>query len=127
MTKENIVDEICRLEDERGRALVNADWDALSALVSDDVVHIHGNGLIEDKATYLESIRTKLEFIKVERTSYMVRVYGDVAVATGILEQTVRVKGPGTVVTARLATTQVWVKAGNRWTQNSFQGTRLDA
>jgi ketosteroid isomerase-like protein len=122
---DDAITEIKRQEAARGRALVSADWPALAALVADDVVHIHATGQIDDKAQYMEGLRTKFEFIKVERDSLHVRCYGDFAIATGILTQTIRLKGPGTVLEMRAATTQTWIQKGNRWVQNSFQATRI--
>jgi hypothetical protein len=61
---EQIVNEIRRLENERGRALVRKDWHALAALIGEDLVHVHADGLVEDKAGYLESARAKLDFLK---------------------------------------------------------------
>jgi ketosteroid isomerase-like protein len=108
------------------KALTSADSKALADLLGDDLVHIHANGHIEDKQQYLESISTKLQFIKVERASLNIRVYGDVAVATGILNQTVRVKASGATIDMRAVTTQNWICREDRWVQISFQATRLD-
>ncbi len=123
---EQIVNEIKRLENERGRALINQDWPALAALMGEDLVHVHANGLVDDKAAYLENARTKLDYLKFERLSLTVRCYGDIVVATGILFQSVRVKGPETVVDVKAATTQTWVRRDGRWLQNTFQATRTD-
>ncbi len=123
---EKIVLEINRLEKERGRALVAADWPALAALLADDLVHVHTSGATDDKPAYLDAVSTKLQFLKVERIAYRVRCFGDIAVATGTLAQSVRVKGPGTVLDLRMATTQVWALRDGRWLQNTFQATRID-
>jgi ketosteroid isomerase-like protein len=123
---EQIVNEIRRLEHERGRALVSKDWNALALLIGEDLVHVHANGLIEDKAGYLESARVKLDFLKVERVSFNVKCYGDIAVATGILLQSVRPQGSETVVDMKAATTQTWIRQGDRWLQNTFQATRTE-
>ena len=121
-----IADEIARLEENRARALVQADWGALAALIADDLVHIHATGLVENKAAYLEGVRTKLEFLEVKRESLTVRGYGEIAIATGILNQVIRVKASGAVVKASTATTQTWVRKGTTWLQNTFQATRLE-
>ena len=122
----DVAAEIKRCEEARGKALVSADWKALDALVADDVVHIHANGHIENKVQYLESVKTKLEFLKVERVSLNVRSYGEIAIATGVLHQTIRVKGPGTVVEIQAATTQTWIRRNGSWLQNSFHASRID-
>jgi len=52
MTEQETVETIRRLEDERGRALLAADWDTLDRLIAEDLVHIHANGAIEDRGAY---------------------------------------------------------------------------
>src|SRR5437879_5829197 len=125
MAEEDTVETIRRLEDERGRALLAADWDALDTLMADDLVHIHANGVMENRSAYFHSVRTKLEFIRFERESLDVRCHRETAVATGILKQTLRTRDAGVVFEIRVATTQVWVRAGSRWVQTSFHATHI--
>lgn len=117
--------EITQLEEERGRALVNADWAALAALLADDLVHIHTMGLIDDKASYLEGVRTKLDYVEVKRVSLDIRLYGEIAIATGVLDQKLRIKPSGAIVDIHAATTQTWIRQNDRWLQNTFQATRI--
>ena len=124
MTRD-IVEEITRRESERMRALVKADWEALAELLAEDLVHIHATGLIDNKRDYLVGARTKLDYLKVERKSLKVRSLGEVAIGTGVLDQTLRIKGPDTLVELQTATTQVWVRQEGRWRQASFQATRI--
>ena len=49
----------------------------------------------------------------------------DLAIATGILQQTVRVKASGATVDMQAATTQNWIRRGGRWLLITFQATRL--
>jgi ketosteroid isomerase-like protein len=119
------INEIVEAETARGRALVNRDWATLAALLSEDLVHIHATGLIDGKPAYLEGVKTKLDFLKVERISLDVRVRDDWAIATGVLNQAVRIKGPETIVEFQAATTQVWIRSNGRWVLSSFQATRL--
>lgn len=115
------------VEDERARALIAADYGALAAILADDLVHIHANGTIETKGEYLASIEAKLDFLEVGRQSFDVRCFGDIAVSTGILDQKVRVKGPGVEVAMQAATTQVWRRVGKRWLLTNFQASRIEA
>jgi ketosteroid isomerase-like protein len=119
------ISEIEEAEAMRGRALVSRDWVALAALLSEDLVHIHATGLIDDKTAYLEGVKTKLDFLKVERVSLDARVHGDWAIATGVLNQAVRIKGPETEVEFKAATTQVWIRSNGRWMLSTFQATRI--
>jgi ketosteroid isomerase-like protein len=118
-----VIETIRRLEDQRGRALVTADWNALGALLPDDLVHIHANGVTEDRSSYLNSMQGKLKFLSFERESLDVRCYSDVAVATGKMKQTLLVRDSGAIVEMRAVTTQVWVRKGDQWMQASFQAT----
>lgn len=119
------IDEIAEAETVRRRSLVNRDWATLAALLSDDLVHIHATGLIDDKTAYLEGVKTKLDFLNVERISFDVRVHDGWAIATGVLKQSVRIKGPETVVEFEAATTQVWIRSNGHWLLSSFQATRI--
>ena len=125
MTQQETVETIRRLEDERGRALLSADWDALERLIAEDLVHIHANGAIEDRSSYFAGLRNKLEFLRFEREKLEVRGHGDLAVATGILKQTIRDKGSNSLFELRLATTQVWWRSAIGWQQMSFQATHI--
>jgi ketosteroid isomerase-like protein len=125
MQAESVFELIPQLEKERGRALVARDWPRLSELIAPDLVHIHANGSIENRQAYLDSVRSKLEFIRVERESLEVRSYGDTAIATGILKQTIRLKDSGAMIDMRLATTQVWGRTNNQWLQRSFHATHV--
>jgi ketosteroid isomerase-like protein len=120
-----IIETIRQLEDTRARALVSGDWQKLESLIADELMHIHANGTFEDRDGYLDTVRSKLEFIDVVRESLNVRVLGEVAIATGVLNQTLRIKGSGDVIAMRLATTQVWVQTIDRWVQVSFQATHI--
>lgn len=125
MTEQETVDTIRRLEDERGRALLAADWDTLERLIAEDLVHIHANGTIEDRSSYFAGLRNKLEFLLFERETLEVRGQCDLAVATGILKQTIRDKGSNSLFELRLATTQVWWRSAIGWQQMSFQATHI--
>jgi hypothetical protein len=114
-----------RLENERCRALTCGDYESLGLLLSEDLVHIHATGIIEDKADYLASIATGLRFVRIERSSSKVRVYSDIAVMTGILEQTIRVLATNDIVEMRAAATQTWARSGTGWKQISFQATMI--
>jgi len=118
-------EQITSREAARGRALVNADWDALADLLTEDLVHIHANGLIENKREYMDTMRAKMQILQVERISLHIRIYGDFAITTGALRQSVRIKGPNTVIELHAATTQGWIRTNGIWRQNSFQATRI--
>jgi hypothetical protein len=50
-----VIDQIRRIEEARGRALLRKDWLALAELLGEALVHVHAAGLKEDKAANLEA------------------------------------------------------------------------
>jgi ketosteroid isomerase-like protein len=116
---------IRQLEERRMKALVSKDWHALSSLLSDDLVHVHANGAVEDKASYLATMATRFEILKVERPSFDVRVLGESAIVTGPLKQLVRIIQTGETVEMHAVATQIWVKQRDGWAQCGFQATRV--
>ncbi len=125
MTNNDLEAMISALEQARGAALLGEDWNALSSLMGSELVHIHANGAVEDRESYLEGVRTRLAFQSFERESLNVRGSGDHAIATGVLKQTVIDRASRAVFDIRVVTTQVWIKDGENWRQASFQATHL--
>jgi ketosteroid isomerase-like protein len=117
--------EIERLEDERCRALMARDFQALGALVDDDLVHIHASGRADTRAEYLAGVEKRFVFQNVVRRDLTVRVYGNIAVATGGLQQTVKIIGTAEERAMKIFTTQVWRLRDGSWRQISFQATNM--
>ena len=118
-------DEVERLERVRCRALVANDLETLGALMTDDLVHVHATGKTDDKAAYLGMVADQVRFLEASRTDYAVRVYGEVAIATGPLNQRIEFVSSGKQLDMHVMTTQVWVRRGETWSQSSFQATNL--
>lgn len=112
-------------EQQRHRALLDGDIAQLADLVTDDLVYVHASGRVEDKAAYLEGLRTRFRFLNVERPGLQVRVFGDVAVATGRLDQVLILLATGQEHTMKAFATQVWVRQGETWRVASFQATNM--
>ncbi|WGS55136.1 nuclear transport factor 2 family protein (plasmid) [Paraburkholderia sp. D15] len=125
MTEGSIQQEIVRLEQARCRALVEADIDSLDKLVAEDVVHVHANGNADDKAAYLRMVEKNIRFLDASREKLDVRVYGEFAVATGALNQTIEMKESAQRIVLHVMTTQVWARRAGAWQQVSFQATNL--
>ncbi len=124
---DDVAAEIKNLEARRVQALLANDAEKLSALMAEDLVHVHATGRVENKAEYMEGVRTRLEFLKIERSELQIRMFGDVAVATGPLNQEVRLRNSGNLVDLKAVATQVWVKRAGGWVQSSFQATRVES
>ena len=118
-------DEILALEKRRCTALTSGDVEALGELMADDLVHIHGNGAMDDKAGYLNGVETKYVFHRVERGDLNVRMYGDIAVVIGPLDQTVSVRGIDKLNQIKAIATQTWVRTSAGWKQSTCHNAFL--
>ncbi|MHC6225561.1 nuclear transport factor 2 family protein [Pseudomonas sp. X10] len=115
--------QIIDLENARCRALVNADLSALQTLIDDDLVHVHATGTVDDKPAYLALVENAITFLRAERHDLDVRVYGDLAVATGRLLQTIELRASAERREMDVITTQVWRRWQDGWRQLSFHAT----
>ncbi len=117
--------EIRGAEDARIASLLAGDCDKLASLLADDLVHVHANGLIDSKASFLNSVSQKLDFLKIERPQLQIRLFGDAAIVTGTLNQTMRIRDSGAVVEMQAVATQVWVKKSGTWEQTTYHASRI--
>jgi hypothetical protein len=117
--------EILRLEERRCAALTSGNVEELRDLMADDLVHIHGNGAIDDKAGYLKGVETKYVFHRVERGDLKIRIYEDFAVVIGALDQTLSVRGIDNLNHIKAITTQTWIRTSAGWKQNTCHNAFL--
>lgn len=123
MQPETIEQQILRLENERCRALVQRDVQALAGLMDDRLVHVHATGKVDDKAQYLEMVAQHIDFLSVERADMSVRVHGDTAIASGRLEQAIVLRQSGEQRLMKAYATQVWIRGEDGWRQCAFHAT----
>ena len=126
MRDEAAIQAVLDREEERCAALLAGDVVRLASLVTENLVHVHTNGLIDDRQAYLHAVSERMEFLRVERGRLEVRIFGPAAVMTGELDQTIRIKASRTDVNLRAVATQVWVQTEDGWRIASFQATRMD-
>jgi len=119
MAHAGIREEILSLEARRIAALTSGDVAALGELMSDDLVHVHGNGHMDGKDDYLDGVAKKYKFHRIERGELSIRVYGDVVVVVGPLNQTVSVNGIDKLNDVRAISTQIWIKSAEGWRQST--------
>lgn len=112
-------------EGQRCEALMAGDVDSLATMLTDDLVHIHLTGKIDDKAHYLDGVRGKYQFRDVKRGPLNIRIWGDSAVMVGLLTQQIVVPETGDVHDIRAVTTQTWQKVDGRWLQSTCHNAPL--
>lgn len=119
--------EISQLEDQRYAAMIAKDMPALDRLFADALVYTHSTCLVDDKASYMEGIRTgKFDYRKAERFDVSMSVHnGDTVIVTGRAH--LDILASGTPKTLRNRFTNVWVKGPKGWQMAVWQSTPLPA
>ena len=129
MAKQGIDDGITvadalQAEDARYQAQMANDFDALEALIAEDLVYIHSSTVQDTKASFIESLRSgKVRYNNMQRSDTKVRIFGDVAIVTGkaVFEVTARDQD----MTLNLLFHAVWAKRDSGLQFVSWQATRL--
>jgi hypothetical protein len=117
--------DILELENERCRAEVARDLEALGNLLDDSFVYVAGSGAIIDKRNLLES-RNQLEWLQLDRQDLKVRIGGEIAVITGALLFKTRESGSPDIAQGRAFCTQVLARRDGHWLFTLQQLTRLN-
>ncbi|MES2262764.1 MAG: nuclear transport factor 2 family protein [Pseudomonadota bacterium] len=119
-------DTLVELEQLRGRALIERDFDALRALLSDDLIYTHSTGVVQDKRSYMEEVAGPLRFLAIERQRLRVQCFGDLALMSGYMISTFRPPARAMPATVETHVLQVWRHEYGAWTMLAFQSTRLN-
>jgi len=113
-------------EDDRYKAQTTNDFAAMERLFGDDLVYIHSSAVVDNKATYIDSMRSgTVKYRVMRRSGVTVRTYGCIAILSGQANFDVTVKGKDLSVDLRFHT--VWAKRGGGLQFVSWQATRVPA
>jgi len=110
----SVEQEIIRLEDEWGAALIKHDPAPIEKMIADDFIGTTPGGAVYTKAQLLESVKSnKEDIISITDDEVKVHVYGDAAVINARITSIVRVEGKETSFLGRY--TDTWIKQDGRW------------
>ncbi len=106
------------------KAMIDADKAALERLTSGGLSYGHSNGLVEDKAAFVEALVSgKSDFVTIDLTDQTIHVVGDAAVVRHKLMA--ETKNSGTPGTAKLAVLLVWQKQKGTWVLLARQAVKI--
>ena len=113
-TKSTGTQEILKLEDEFGRAMIKNDPEAIGRLLADDWIIIDPDGGIIDRARFLAVIRSgTLSHEVMDSRDVRVRIYGNSAAVTALTTTTGKFSGQEFNTEERA--TDLWVKKNGQW------------
>lgn len=126
MDVETVKREIRALEDRRYQAMIAKDLAVLGTFLGDTLVYTHSSASVDDKASYIEGIRTeKFVYKKAERSGERIDVYGEVAVCTGEVNLDLVVRGTPKKLHSRYL--NVWNRGISGWQMVAWQSTPVPA
>jgi ketosteroid isomerase-like protein len=116
--------EIRALETQWNEARAHADVATLDRILVDDWTVTHANGTTDTKTKYLADLRSGARKFSgaVTVSDFVVRVYGDTAVASGSSDSTVTLNGQPQGGTLHF--TRVYVKRNGAWKMIVTQATQ---
>jgi len=116
-------DEALALEDARYAAQMEDDFGAMHKLIGDDLVYIHSSAVVDNKASYIESMKSgAVKYRVMRRSDVTVRTYGCVAIISGLGNFDVTVKGQDLAVEIRFHS--IWAKRDGGLEFISWEATR---
>jgi len=124
-TDPELFDHARKLEDTRWKLLLNADVNALTDLVSDDLQFVHSSGLKDTKMTYLDAIRAGAVIYRSANSAIETVVpLGDGAfIASGVVKMEVTVRGTERSLHSMFMV--IWRREQESWRLVAHQTTLL--
>lgn len=117
-------EEILKLEEEFGRAMIKNDSEAIGRFLADDWIIVDPDGAIIDRSRFLGVIKSgALSHETMDSSDIRVRIYGTTATVTALT--TSKGKFMGQEFTTQERATDVFVKENGRWQCVISQLTRF--
>jgi ketosteroid isomerase-like protein len=108
----------------RFAALVQRDYAALERLLATDLTYCHSNGQCDDKATFLDSLRSgRLRYDQLAASEVKVRLIGDIAIVNGHVRLAAQLNGQKLAATLVYTNVHAWREQA--WQMLAWQSTRL--
>ena len=118
--------ELLALEERRFAAMVARDFATLDALAHDELRYTHSSGVMDGKASWLESMRSgRVKYKSARCSEQKVCIYGDTALITGRAHIEAEIGGQPKAL--KLAFLNAWTRTAQGWQFVAWQSTPLPA
>jgi ketosteroid isomerase-like protein len=120
-----VEDEIRSADQQWAEAAKSSDAAQLNRLLSNDLVYTHATGVIDDKTSYIEKVKSKRQkYDGIVHSNVRVKVFGG---HTAVLTARMRMHGTNAAgaFDDQVLMTHVWVKVNGSWQLVAHQTTKL--
>ena len=108
----------------RFKAMVDADMASLEGFLADNLTYTHNTGWVENKSEFMSTVESgRINYMTVTPSEVKVRIYGDIAVMTGLSKMQGTVGDRAVSFTIRF--TDVSRRIGNSWQLVAWQSAKL--
>ncbi len=115
---------VLEFQSARFKAMVDEDVELLERFLTDDLTYAHTTGITETKTEFLSTIASgRIDYIAIVPSEVVVRVYGDVAVLTGLARLRGAVGDREVGFTLRFL--DVSRRVGDNWQLVAWQSVRV--
>ena len=105
-------------------AMIDADMERLEGFLADDLTYSHTTGWTETKSEFLSTVESgKIDYVSVTPADVEVRIYGDIAVMTGLSQMQGAVGDRQVSFTIRFL--DVSRRVGDSWQLVAWQSVKL--
>ncbi len=106
------------------KAMIDPTKTTLESFVADELSYGHSNGLVEDKATFVESLVSgKTDFVTIDLSEQTIRIVGSIAIVRnkflGELNRS------GAMASVNIMVLMIWNKQQGKWKLLARQGFKL--
>jgi Domain of unknown function (DUF4440) len=116
-------DKITTLQQKRFAAMMNKDTGYLRTCTDDDIVYIHSNGLVQDKAAFISSVGGgSIVYQQMTNKEQKVRIYKKAAIINGIVHVKGMLNGKDFEVDLRYTDVYIYKKG---WKMAAWQSLKL--
>lgn len=115
--------DIRRYEDERYRAMIDVDVEALERLLDPQLVYTHSSGIVDTKRSYIDGVRDGVfDYRDIERVDETIIVRGDHALVSNRCRMDIYVGGTRKALDNHVLA--VWSRQdGDRWSFLALHST----
>jgi hypothetical protein len=117
-------EQIRKLSEEGRQAALKNDPSFLETNTTDDYMNVTGNGQVLTRADIIDMRKTgQVKYSSLDPSEQKVRLYGDTAVFSGVVNMQGTMKGRD--ISGKYRISQTWVKQGGNWKLASMQSTKI--